>query len=236
MYHKAEPLRQRLDPTYAESLADALSEIGNDLMQKNDFPMAVKWLKRAYEFLNSKDLEKLSRDGIELRLTLGQNLVRALLGLNTAESLEEAQSQVDGIEAELGGKLIVLLLRLEILLRSPADVFDSGAFADVLRRVMKASELSEQSYKITIHHIRKLDQKSPGLACQILDEFLEHKVVPAQQNDWLERAVVLRTYMSTTHRDAPATVRGLRSIFEIIQANVQKPLGTETALAILTVT
>lgn len=235
MYGKSESLRQQLDPSAAESLADTLFEVGKDLLDKNDFTMATKWLERAYEFLNSRELEQLSRDTIELRLAISQSLIHALLGLNTSEGLQKAENHVGYVESEIGDKFVVLLLRLEILLKSSNEVFDSDAYAGVLRRMIRNLDLSDSNFRLIIHHIRKLDDKSPTLACHVLDDFLSMKVIPSQRDEWIERVAIIRTYESTTHSEIPETIDCLKSVFDGILAGIDKPLGAETAFAILTV-
>ncbi|KAI0125122.1 meiosis protein SPO22/ZIP4 like-domain-containing protein [Xylariales sp. AK1849] len=233
MYSKSAPLRQGLDPTSAEDLTDTLYEIGSDFLRKNDFTMAVKWLERAYEFLNNQALEHLSREAIELRLAISQALIQALLGSDNTESFQKAENHVNYIESEIGDKFVVLLLRLEILLKASVEVFDSNAYANVLQRMFINLDLSDSSFKLVIYHIRRLDDKSPSLACQVLDEFLVSQIIPSRRNEWLERAIVLRAYISTNRRDAPETVESLKSIFDRVAASTERPLAATAALAIL---
>jgi tetratricopeptide (TPR) repeat protein len=235
MYGKSESLRQTLDPNTAETLTDTLFEIGNDLLKKNDFIMAVKWLERAYELLNSQELEQLSREAIELRLAISQSLVQALLGINTTESFQKAESHVGYIESELGDKFVVLLLRLEILLKSPSEVFDSNAYASILQRMIRALDLSDSNFRLIIHHLRKLDDKAPALARHILDDFLIDKVIPSQRDEWIERTVIVRAYTSCNRRDTQDTVGKLGSLFDRISGRMERSFAVDSAMAILTV-
>ncbi len=74
MFSKSEPSISHLDPTTAEKLADVLFEIGRDLLQKKVFPMAVRWLERAHNVLGGQELDKLSMDAGELRLSVMHSL------------------------------------------------------------------------------------------------------------------------------------------------------------------
>lgn len=197
--------------------------------------MATKWLERAYDFLSSQDLEMLSRDGIELQLTISQALVRAFLGLDTTESLQKAESLVGYLESEAGDKLVVLLLRLDVLVKAPGEVFDSNTYANVLRRIMRAMDLSDTNFKLLISRIRKLDDKGPALACQVTDEFIKLHILPSRKYEWIERALTLRVYMSTSQRDSPETVNGIRSLLDHVQESLEKPLAAHAALGIITV-
>lgn len=235
LYGKSETLRQNLDPASAENLTDALFEIGNDLFQRHDFPIAVKWLERAYELVNSQQLEQLSREAIELRLSISQILVRSLLGLNTSSGFERAENHVAFVESEIGDKLVVLLLRLEILQKAPGEVFDSDAYANILRRMIRAISLSETTVKLLLNHIRKLNDKSPTMAVQIHDQFLFDKIILSEKEEWIERTILLRVMLSTNRRDSSEMVDSLKSVFDRTMDHTRNPLTANTALAILTV-
>ncbi|KAK7920786.1 hypothetical protein PG985_008808 [Apiospora marii] len=234
LYGKTQSLRHRLDPSTAETLADALYEVGESCLGKQDFAMATKWLERAYDFLRSQDLEMLSRDGIELQLTTSQALVRAFLGLDTTESLQKAENLVGYLESEAGDKLVVLLLRLDVLVKAPGEVFDSNTYANVLRRTMRAMDLSDTTFKLLISRIRKLDDKGPALACQVMDEFIKLHVLPSRKDEWVERALTFRVYMSTSQRDSLETVNGIKSLLDQVQQSSEKPLAAHAALGIIT--
>ncbi|KAK7977888.1 hypothetical protein PG996_003939 [Apiospora saccharicola] len=234
LYGKTQSLKHRLDPSTAEALADALYEVGESCLGKQDFAMATKWLERAYDFLSSQDLEMLSRDGIELQLTVSQALVRGFLGLDTTVSLQKAESLVGSLEAEAGDKLVVLLLRLDVLAKAPGEVFDSNSYANVLRRIIRVVDLSDTTFKLLISRIRKLDDKGPALACQVMDEFIKLHVLLSRKDDWVERALTLRVYMSTSQRDSLETVNGIKSLLDQVQESLEKPIAAHAALGIIT--
>ncbi|KAI5927886.1 meiosis protein SPO22/ZIP4 like-domain-containing protein [Camillea tinctor] len=234
LYGKIESLKHKLDPTSAEPIADSLFEIGRGLLARDDAARAVKWLERAYELINSQELGNLSRGGIELRLAISQALIQAYLDTNTPEGVRNAENHVAFIESEMGNKLVVLLLRLEILLHSPAEVFDSHAYADVLQRMMKNVDLSDSSFKLVLHHIRKLEDKSPGLAYSAFDDFITSRIVPTQRSDWIEQAVLIRTHMATTHRDTIQSIRALSAMLDKVETGLGQPFTTTTTLGILT--
>ncbi|KAI1381649.1 SPO22-domain-containing protein [Hypoxylon crocopeplum] len=208
-------------------------DVADHVYEKN-FSIAAKWLERAFEFVNSQELEQLSREAIELRLAISQALVRAYLNTETTEDFQKAENHVGYVESEIGDKLVVLLLRLELLLSSPAEVFDSNAYASVLRRMMRSLDISESSFNLTIHHIRKLEDKSPALASSVLDEFITSRILPNQQDTWVERAVVLRTQMATMHRETHETMQGLATMFDSVEANLERSLPAAAVLAVQT--
>ncbi|KAI1139503.1 SPO22-domain-containing protein [Hypoxylon sp. FL0543] len=220
------------DSVSVENLADSCFEIGKDLTAKKNFLLAPIWLERAYESINAQDLDQLSREAIELRLAISQALVRAYINTNTTDGFQKAENHVRYIESGFGDKLVVLLLRLELLLSSPAEVFDSNAYAAVLRRMISSLDISESSFNLMIHHIRKLDDKSPSLAPSILDEFITLRVLPSQHDTWVERAVVLRTQMATAHRETYETIQQLATMFDKVEANLEKALPAAAVLAV----
>ncbi|KAK4133190.1 SPO22-domain-containing protein [Trichocladium antarcticum] len=226
MYTKAESLRQFLSSDYAERLADVLYEIGKSLSSRSDFEIAIKWFERANEVINSPGLEQLSREGIELRLAILQALVTALLGAGTPEGLERAKNYVNFIEAEAGNKFVVSLLKLELLQKTPAEVFDSEPYADVLRYIIRNFTLSDSGFKLIMHHIRKLHDKSPGAGCAVLDDFIL-ALGGAEKDGWMEKAVVARMWMITNQRDSVETTRAAHDVL----GHLSRPLSAEAAVA-----
>ncbi|KAI3394550.1 hypothetical protein diail_2541 [Diaporthe ilicicola] len=200
LFSQANDLLNQVKPASSENIIDVYFQIGHGMLMKEDFPMAEKWLQRAWDAINGQRLEELPRDVVELRMAILQSLVTVLMSLPTSESHEKAQNLVRYIESEVGDQPIVLVLSLEILDRSPAEVFDSEAYGNILRRMMRSFQLSDSSFKLLAHHIRKVHAKSPGLGCALLDEFLA-SLIKSGQDDWIDKAVVTRIFMTTSQRD-----------------------------------
>lgn len=231
MYNNGKLVPESLDPYQVGKLADVLYEIGRDLSAKGDFPMAVKWLDRAGDVINSQGLELLSREAIELRTAIVQAQVTALLGLETTDAFERADNLVDTIESEMGLELVVLLLRLEILHKTPAEVFDSDSYADILRRMINSFNFTDSTFKLVAHHIRKLHHKSPGLGCKVLDEFIT-ALRSIETDEWLERLVIIRLWMTTTNqRDSVQNVESAQAILTLLG----RTLSVDAAVAAQTV-
>ena len=226
MYTQAEQLREFLTAEYAEKLADVLYEIGKSLSSQNDYVTAVKWLDRANEIINGPGLERLSQEGIELRLAILQALVTASLGTGVPEDFEKAKRLVDFIESENGNAFVVLLLKLELLQKTPAEMFDDETYADVLRHIIRNFASSESGFKLVMHHIRKLHTKSPGAACTVLDDFM-FMLSRTDKRGWMEKAVVTRIWMITNQRDSVDTIETVKGVF----SQLSSPLGPEAAIA-----
>lgn len=69
MFSKCKQLITALTPTTAESLADLLYEIGKDSLTKRNYETAVRWLERSHDLLGEQDMELLSPEAGELRLS-----------------------------------------------------------------------------------------------------------------------------------------------------------------------
>jgi hypothetical protein len=235
MYCKSNACQGVARCAQAESLADVLYEIGKDLADRKDFPMSSKWLERAYDAVNRPPLEQLSREAVELRLSISQALVQAYLALVSTEGYQKAENHVSCIESEIGDKLVVLLLKLEILFKSPAEVFDCHAYGAILRRMIERVDLSDSTFKLIMHHIRKLDDKGPSWSCDVLDEFLVTRLLPSLSDQWIEHAMVLRTHMTTSCRDMTEAIDGLQKILDTVHKTKEKPLSVNCSLAVQTV-
>jgi hypothetical protein len=230
MYTKASLSDRFLDPSTAESLADLLFEMGRDLLGKRQSDLAVKWLDRAFAVLNSQELDRLSSDASELRTSIIQCSVKALLAVGQQDAKEQAENLVGLLETEVGDKLIVLLLRLELLSVS-GDVFDSVSYGTVLQRIIRTVALTDLNFKLITHHIRKLNDKSPSLASNVLDEFIQKRVFEADNDEWLESVLINRLWMATSQRDGAEVLTSVRRILDMVLSNAERPLGSSTAFA-----
>ncbi|KAK4655881.1 sporulation-specific protein 22 [Podospora pseudocomata] len=235
MYSSAERLRGFLTRDYTERLADVLYEIGKSLSGKEDYKIAVKWLERANEVVNSVGVEQLTREGVELRLAILQALITALLGTGTEENYGKAKNYVDFVEVEMGNKMVVCLLKLEVMYKTPnAEVFDEEGYADVLRHMIrnfdgKKGMGSGAEFKLVVHHVRRLHDKAPGAGCAVMDDFILvlRTLGGTGGQEFMEKALVTRMWMMTQQRDSMETVRRLGELF----GNVARAVSAEAAVA-----
>ncbi|TGJ79300.1 hypothetical protein E0Z10_g9466 [Xylaria hypoxylon] len=233
LYASVGKLMEQVDIASAEKLADALFEIGRDLTLKKNSALAVKWLERALELINSQEIGQLSRDAIELRLAISQALIQAYLDIGTPDYITRAENHIAYIEDGMGDKLVVLLFRTEVLLRSPAETFDSNAYADILRRMMRVVDISESSFKLLMHHIWKLDERKSIAASSVLDDFLINRILPCQREQWIDKAITLRTHMAVRDSSLQST-QALQAVLDQVLASMGKPLAVNTAAGIQT--
>jgi hypothetical protein len=122
--NKSELRSSQLGPATAESLADLLYEIGKDQAKHGRHDLAVKWLERAYDVLGDQDLERLSADAGELRLSIMQSMGGyPMPGWGLTANLDLVQSLMklkngshDSNEQEKAWELVRLL---ELVPKSP---------------------------------------------------------------------------------------------------------------------
>jgi hypothetical protein len=79
MFAKCKQLASTLNPSAAENLVDLLYEIGKGSMERRHFELAVRWLERAHEILEDQELEMLSFEAGQLRLSVMQTLGKSTL-------------------------------------------------------------------------------------------------------------------------------------------------------------
>ena len=171
MFKKSLACKELFDPNTTESLADILFEIGKGLLYSKQYHMAVKWLERAFDIINGPEIDQLSVDAGELRISVMEATIKALLGLKEAAAAEKARDLVHLLEENIGDKLLVLLLKLELLSASTNESFDSVSYRDNIHKIITSIVLTESTFKLIMLHIRKLNDKSPNLACSHTGRF-----------------------------------------------------------------
>jgi hypothetical protein len=226
MYKLSISAIQGFDYNVAESLADVLYEMGKDLLHKQQHQLAVKWLDRSYEVLNGQELDRLSIDASELRTSIMQTLIKALLYLKNPEALERARSLINLLESVLGDKLIVLLLKLEILSASSSEVFDSSQYSDLLHRMTRSIPMSEVNFKLFMFHVRKLNDKSPSLACKALDELLNLRILREEREEFIEKVLITRIWITVSQRETVEAIEALQELFALIVSNSKRAISS----------
>lgn len=235
MFSKSVNSKRAIHPRTAESLSDVLYEMGKGLVEKMEYQMAVTWLDRACGILDRQEPDRLSTDAVELRISILQLTVRALLGINGPEEMARARDLVAQLELEVGGKLIVLLLKLEILSASTDANFDSNAYADILRKMTRTLIMSDNNLKLILFHIRKLNEKNSRLACTALDELAILRILPEGPLERIERTLITRLYLIRVERDIQDDLFHLENLFDSVEQNISKPLSAAACLGAHTV-
>lgn len=235
MFNKSMSSKHFFDANTAESLADVLYEMGRDLLGKRQYTMAAKWLERAHTVLVEQELDRLSMDASELRMSITESLIRALLGLQDKESTDKARSLVDLLQNEVGDKLIVLLLRLELISASADESFNSTSYCDVLQRMTRTMVLTESNFRLIMHHIRKLADKSSNLASKVLDELLKLRVLEAEKTEWIEKVIITRLWMINSQKETSETPSAVEEVLSTVLENQSGSFSPAATLAAQTV-
>ena len=101
--------------------------------------------------------------------------------------------------------------------------------------MIRSTSLSAENFKLIMFHIRKLNDKSPSLACKALDELLTLRVLPEDKEDWIEKILITRLYMTIRQSDSLDALMSLEELFSYIIANIKQPISSAATLAAHTV-
>src|SRR6202012_1380896 len=104
--------------------------------------------------LGDQQLEFLTDTAPDLKLSTLQLLTKSLLDIRTPESVSKAQSIIELMEAEFGDKMLVLLMKLELLAADSKP--EPGVYRGVLSRLFRSIHLSRPNFKTIMHHLHKL--------------------------------------------------------------------------------
>ncbi|KAF2839609.1 SPO22-domain-containing protein [Patellaria atrata CBS 101060] len=210
------------DPTLMESLSDLLFEIGKSMLRCEQYEMAVKWLERAYDTLEDQDIETLSGDASELRLSIMHGLVKAFLGMKTDDARIRAWDITTLLDADFSDKMIVSLLKLELLSEDPHS--DHEQYFTVLQRMGRSIVLNDANFKTIMHHIHKLKSKSPELACKILDNLISSRLYSADNLGWIEKAIITHIWILSSLPETTTILESLSNLLDSVSENVKDQL------------
>ncbi|KAF7952888.1 hypothetical protein EAE96_006111 [Botrytis aclada] len=232
MFHKSMSSKELFDHATTESLSDTLYEMGKALLEKEQHALSVKWLERAYEVLSGDELDKLSADATELRISIIQSLIKALLETQIPESIQRARDLIDLLECELGDKLVVLLLKLELLTRTSNETFDGLTYSAILNKMIRTLVFNPTNLRLFMFHVRKLHEKAPSLACGALDEMVRLRVKElVTMTEWLEKALLTRIWMCVSGRETEELFVSMEGYLTMIAGNIEKSIGVEATMA-----
>lgn len=197
MYNKSRKYDVSEHPKTAEGFADVLYELGKDmLLREKNYEFAITWLDRAFEIFRTPEPQALSQDAGELQTSILQASIKARLEIGSTQRIAEARGLLQRLEGDIGGKLVVLLLKLELLSSTGHEPPDADGYDTVLRTMMASLVLNEDNFKLIIFHVRKLQQWNSTLACAALEKFLTGRVVVEGKLAQLEKIIMMRFHMS----------------------------------------
>lgn len=102
----------------------------------------------------------------------------------------------------------------------------------VLARMIRTIVLNDTNFKTIIHHVHKLKERrcdpsgersrsvlnmsSHVYACKALDDLLKNRLTREENASWIEKAVVTRTWLSTTDSNAENPVEQLQQTLDTV--------------------
>lgn len=222
-----------------EKKADLLYEMGKAALKPNQYEVAVKWLQRSRDVVDSIDRESLSPDFCELRVAIMSDLIQALTALKVDDSLEKASNLIALLQLENGDfKMSTCMLQLNLIhAQSPVD---GERFLDVLLRIIQSVHMIESNFDTVMYQIHKLkklnatkdidNSVSLSLACQALDCLLPRLFQPGCQG-WLEKATVTRIWFVVTGLPVAEDAAKLKELFEESYSTTGQPFSPEATHA-----
>ncbi|KAI4675119.1 uncharacterized protein J4E88_008023 [Alternaria novae-zelandiae] len=238
MFEKCRQVRKSFTSTTTEQLADLLYEIGKALLAKRDYEVATRWLERAFDVLGEQDLDMLSPEIGELRLSIMQSLVKAYMKTKTPITQEKAWQMVKLMETDFGDKMIVSLLKIELL--SEAETMDTSEFYNgellrpirhhalipiVLLRMIRTIVLNDTNFKTIMHYIHKLKEHSNATACKVLDDLIDIRLFREENQSWIEKAVITRIWIGINNSLSENSLEQLIDLFDTVAQNSKVSLS-----------
>ncbi|GME65197.1 Tetratricopeptide-like helical protein [Neofusicoccum parvum] len=213
MFLKSELESSRLAPDIADMLTDTLFEIGKDLFDKRQYEDAVKWLDRAFIAIEQRNLEELDHDAVELRLATLNFLVRAYLRVGDPDSKQKARKIVNLLELEHDHKIVVQLLKLDVL--SADSELDIEQYYAVVVRMIGLMVFTDSAFKTIMHHVHKIKSKNTELAGKALDKLLHTRLLTHANKQWIEKVVVTQVWIYVdSGDDQPSNL--LRDLLDVV--------------------
>jgi hypothetical protein len=77
-----------------------------------------------------------------------------------------------------------------------------------------------------MHHLHKLRKRSADLSCRALDELLALRLFAEEKEEWIERASMMRIWITTSNTDAVDKVHSLKDVLDNISANTKNPFSS----------
>ncbi|KAI4712219.1 hypothetical protein J4E89_002485 [Alternaria sp. Ai002NY15] len=227
MFEKCRQVRKSFTSTITEQLADLLYEIGKAMLAKRDYEVAKRWLERAFDVLGEQDLDMLSPE-----------IVKAYMKTKTPIAQEKAWQMLKLMETDFGDKMIVSLLKIELL--SEAETMDTSEFYNgkllesshrhmltslVLLRMIRTIVLNDTNFKTIMNYIHKLKEHSNVTACKVLDDLIDIRLFREENQSWIEKAVITRIWIGINNNLSENSLEQLRDLFDTVVQNSKVSLS-----------
>ena len=212
-----------LDPISVEGLADIFFEIGRSQSKKSKWTEAVHWLERAHHMLPGHIEDLLNSDAGELRISIMHDLSKALLNLGSQSSQEKASSIAHELELYFGDRLVILLLKLDILAIDAS--YSAQNYCDILQKIVRLVHLNDANVKTILHHVHKLRSRSPLMAHHVLVKLLLERLLGAKETKWIEIALVTIIWNCSNITDFMDVMASLSEVFNALANGATQALS-----------
>ena len=150
-------------------------------------------------------------------------LVKAYVGTKTADTQEKAWQMMKLMETDFGDKMIVSLLKIELL--SEAQSIDTAEFYNVLLRMIRTVVLNDTNFKTIMHHIHKLKDHSSVTACKALEDLIDIRLFREENQSWIEKAVITRIWIGTNNSFSENVREEMQELFDTVEQNSKMRLS-----------
>jgi hypothetical protein len=151
-------------------------------------------------------------------------LTKSLLALQTEQSTSKAREVVQLMDTEYGDKMLVSLLKLEILAFEPQP--DINIYHGTLLRLFRSVYLTKPNFKTLMHHIHKLRKFSPEVACDCLGQLLSIRLFESGKIEYIERVTVMRIWITTSNSQTTSLIDSLRFFLDLVSSNITSPYSS----------
>lgn len=213
----------KLEPSSAEEFADLFFEIGVYESKKTHWTDAVHWLEQAHDLLLGQSQDLLSGDAGELRISIMHNMARAFLNLESDGSQEKAWNVVREMELDCGDRLVVLLLKLDILMADASHSVQD--YCDILHKVVRTVHLTDTNVKTILHHVHRFRPRSPLMAHRVLVALLTERLLGAEETKWVEKVLVTIIWNCMDSTDSVNVLASLSEVFDALASGATKVLS-----------
>jgi len=209
----------------AEELTEVLYDIGKSEYEKKQLESAIRWLERALDILgDQKGNTGKSVSVLDTKCSVISVLIKTLMEQHTLDAIKKAQSIMALLETEFGDRMLVSLLKLELLTAEKNP--EPGLYRSVLLRLFRSTQLTKQNFKTLLHHVHRLRHLDLTEACQALDDFLTIRLFEQENEEYTERAIVMRIWITTSLSDCSMAIASLKDFLDLVSRYLRGPIST----------
>lgn len=219
----------RLEVVTKEELSDLLYEMAKELMQKSLWCEALDWFTEAQTFLPEPTLESSGIPTQELRFCIRCSIVKCLMNSGGKEERIKASQLLQDLSTEEGGKVTILLLKLELQASDPA--LSAQDYHNILAQIVDALHLTDRNLKTILHHVHKLRAWDPMMTHSFILGLL-NRLGSEDNHVWFEKVLITMLWNCTSHANFLQPIAALQEIFDNVVGLQRTSLSSLAAHAV----